>query len=1202
MLLAFSVLYFLLLTPEASAQRFFNLAAYEVEIDSVLPVFHYSVPLYDNYADSTYEVKIKYPDFIDMTAADVAAYNRIISKNEEAKDRDVKDSPVDYTQSLPVLPGIDQQIVLDRKKASLEVGFVPLVMRDGKPQILVSFMLEVTASAIKKNRVQSSRQLRAPSTDTDRYAEHSVLASGKWAKIRVPEDGVYELTSSVIRKAGFSNLNKVKIYGYGGHLQNERLVASELVALDDLKEVATCNVAGKRLFYGKGSVDWTSKSTAQRRRNPYSDYGYYFITESNEEPLMVDSAEFVGSFYPSVADYHDLYEVDNFAWYQGGRNLVESATITSGTTKTYVLENAGKSAMGQMYLVVTAATATNYTVTANGTELGTMSIGNITDEHEHARVSNMSKSLQNLHGSDTIQITVNSGGPLRLDYLSVAYATPRQEPQLSRQKFNEPQYVYNITNQDHHADAPVDMVIIIPTSQRLLKQAQRLADFHSKRDNLRVRIVPADELFNEFSSGTPDANAYRRYLKMLYDRAATEEDMPRYLLLFGDAVWDNRMLTVDTKNLNPDDFLLCFESENSYHSVNCYVDDGWFTLLDDGEGTSAMTSDKQDIAVGRFPVTEESEAAIMVDKVIGYVENKNAGNWQNVLMFMGDDGNQDLHMKDANDVADEVAARTPGYHIKKVMWDAYTREMSSTGASYPDVTRLIKQQQAAGALVMDYAGHGSEVQMSHESVLKIADFENFTNANLPLWVTASCDIMPFDGVKSNIGEACVLNKRGGAVAFYGTTRTVYASDNKKINRAFMKHVLTIKDGKPVTLGEAQRLAKNELIETGQDRTQNKLQYSLLGDPAMSLNLPTMSVVVDNINGESMGAMPVLKAGSIATVKGHVESTEGEVLSDFNGFMSATALDTEQLVVCHQNDGSEAADYPFTFYDRSKVLFNGSDSIKNGYFEFSFAVPRDINYDSEGTGKLVLYAVNEARTMSAHGTEERFYVNGTEEVYNDSIGPSIFCYLNSPSFVNGGNVNATPFFVANVTDKDGINASGNGIGHDLELIIDGDAVRTYNLNDNFTFDFGTYTSGSTYYSIPTLAPGRHTLKFRAWDILNNSSVASLDFNVVKGLSPKLIDVNTTKNPASSSTTFIVTHDFTDSDVDVILDVFDLGGRILWTHNEKGASMGNTFTIDWDLTVDGGARLQTGVYLYRIRLSSNGSRRVSKAKKLIILGNN
>ena len=74
------------------------------------------------------------------------------------------------------------------------------------------------------------------------------------------------------------------------------------------------------------------------------------------------------------------------------------------------------------------------------------------------------------------------------------------------------------------------------------------------------------------------------------------------------------------------------------------------------------------------------------------------------------------------------------------------------------------------------------------------------------------------------------------------------------------------------------------------------------------------------------------------------------------------------------------------------------------------------------------------------------------------------------------------------------------------------------------------------------------------------------------------------------------------MDVVLDVFDISGRHLWTHSENGvASSGNTFTVDWDLTVDDGRRLQTGVYLYRLRISSEGSTYASKAKKLIILTN-
>ena len=180
--------------------------------------------------------------------------------------------------------------------------------------------------------------------------------------------------------------------------------------------------------------------------------------------------------------------------------------------------------------------------------------------------------------------------------------------------------------------------------------------------------------------------------------------MPRYLLLFGDCVWDNRMLTSECANLNPDDYLLCFESENSFNEIKCFVDDGFFCLLDDGEGVDQMRSDKLDMAVGRFPVTTEDDAKAMVDKTISYVENQNAGAWQNTLVFMGDDGNSNLHMTDVNDAANDIATRHPGYQIKKVMWDAYKGVSTSTGNSYPEITTLLKQQQQAGALIMDYAG------------------------------------------------------------------------------------------------------------------------------------------------------------------------------------------------------------------------------------------------------------------------------------------------------------------------------------------------------------------------------------------------------------------------------------------------------------------------------------------------------------------
>lgn len=1165
----------------ASAQKFFNLTSQEVKVDSVLPQFVYSFPLQGAYQDSIYTVEVKYPEYVDMPATDIVNYNRLSGA------------------ALPEQVAISQQVTECRKEGLLVVTFSPLVFRNNRYQVLASFMLDVKARPLKRAQIKARLLSRADNDANSIYAAHSVLASGKWAKIRVSETGVHQLTTDVVRRAGFTDINKVKIYGYGGNLQKEALYAEDIKETDDLKEVEQCVVDGKHYFYARGPVSWKNDL---RVRNPYSDYGYYFITQTDEAPTLIDSAAFVQANYPQSEHYHSLYEVDGYSWFPGGRSLFNPTAVKVGESQNVVIVNKTGNSSGKVTVAVSSGINSTVSILKNGTALGTLALklplNSSGGTYSKGVVNSTSYFLSDLKEKDTISIKPLTGGPVRLDYVSM-----RWDAEIPFAGFGKEvpaaQYVYGITNQDHHADPLADMVIIIPTSQKLLKQAQRLKEFHESHDSLRVNIVPADELYNEFSSGTPDANAYRRYLRMLTDKATKAEDMPKYLLLFGDCVWDNRMLTSDCRKLNPDDYLLCHESEDSFSEVYCYVSDSWLGIIGEGKGGDPKT-ELQDIAVGRFPVTTAEEAKIMVDKTINYMKNENAGAWQNTLMFMGDDGNDNLHMKDANEVADDVATLYPDYLIKKVMWDAYTLETSSTGNTYPEVTRIIKQQQNAGALIMDYAGHGSQTQISHESVLKITDFENFRNANLPLWVTASCDIMPFDGVVSTVGESALLNANGGAVAFYGTTRTVFAQENKYINRAFMRRVLSTVNGKPITIGEAHRLAQNDVMtgaakEGESDRTQNHLQYSLLGDPALSLNFPTMKVVLDSINGiacERTDTMPKLKAGSIARIAGHIEGK-----TDYQGVVTATVRDSKELITCKLNNTKEA-DKAFQFYDRQKTLYQGSDSVSNGKFSFSFAVPKDINY-SDATGLLNLYSISNDKTMRAHGTSEKFTVGGSVESRNDSIGPSIYCYLNSPSFVDGGDVNTTPFFVAKLSDRDGINAAGSGIGHDLQLVIDGDMTKTYNLNDYFTYDFGTYTSGSTYYSIPELAPGKHQLTFRAWDIQNNSSATTLNFNVVSGLRPSLFDIGVTENPAKTSTTFIVSHDRRESNMDVVIELFDTSGRQLWRHAESGIPTSDTYTVTWNLSVDGGRPLGTGVYLYRVKVASEGSSYTSKAKKLIVV---
>ena len=1180
----------LLLSVMGHAQHFFNLTADEVKIDSVLPCFSYQQALGPHYADSVYEVNIAYPEFMEMSKGDIARYQTIT------------------TEVPPSLPNVEQFVSVVRKEGVLNVSFVPVVFRDGKYQKLVSFMLDVKATAPGHSRTPSPFTFhRSPSSS--RYAAHSVLAEGKWAKIRVGETGIYQLTDALIRQAGFSNPSKVRIYGYGGALQDEQLTGDYLSSTDDLKEVPTCVVGGRRLFYAVGPVNWSSNTAMARTRNPYSDYGYYFLTEAEGEPQTVDSATFKASCYPLPNDYHDLYEVDNYAWYHGGRNLYEKEKLTIGSNRDVVLPAVHNTTV-KVDVVLSFNSKFEATIALNGTSLGSMvpgssavdASGNLRDGLAFAALSTWTFDLPadalNHEDNNTFTLRQTSGGDVRIDYVSLRYENPKPFTDLTSSSLPAPEYVYGITNQDHHADAQADMVIIVPASQKFTDQAERLKSLHATYDNLRVNIVPADELYNEFSSGTPDATAYRRYMKMLYDRAESDADMPRYLLMFGDGAWDNRMLSSDWRSLSPEDFLLCYESENSYSQFYSYVTDDYFCLLDDDEGD--VTRQGIDAAVGRLSARTANEAKIVVDKIYDYRTNAHAGAWQNTLCFMGDDGDNNLHMTDADTVATSVHNLYPDFDIKKIYWDAYTRVSTSTGNRFPEVEDLVRQQMQAGALVMNYSGHGSVYIMSHEQSVKKSYFSERMSLRLPLWVTASCDIMPFDGQQENFGELAMFNDYGGSIAFFGTTRTVYSRYNRLINKAFMRYVLSSPNGKRMSMGEAVRQAKNGFASSGIEMERiNRMHYALLGDPALVLAAPTLQATVDSINGQLVSAQTgssicQLKAGSVATVKGHIEGQPS-----FNGLVTFIVRDVEEKVSGKQNDASTT--YAFTFKDRPNTIYTGRDSVKNGEFTIRFSVPQDISY-SDKTGLFLVYAVSSDKTQEAHGRNENFTLSGSVEGVNDGIGPSIYCYLNSDRFNNGGTVNSTPYFYAELTDKDGINVAGSGIGHDLELIIDGDMNKTYNLNEYFQYNFGDYCSGNVGYSLPELTSGEHKLLFRAWDVQNNSSTAELTFVVDARQEPSLQSVICTKNPATTYTQFIVTHDRNGSSMDVELEIFDTSGRKLWGKTESGIPTDNTYTIDWDLTTSSGSRLRTGVYLYRVLISSNGSSQASEAKKLIVLGNN
>lgn len=1066
------------------------------------------------------------------------------------------------------------------------------------------------------------------------YSENSVLANGKWAKISVANTGICRLTPEVVKKAGFSDISKVKVYGYGGALIPETLTQEWLQEHDDLKEVATCTYGDSKYFYGVGTVTWDDKSSAKRTRNPYANYGCYFITEGGNAPLTCSETDLLNTASQSATSYHFLIEDDAFSYSQLGRNLLSKTEVTNGKPEKYDVVMPAGVKEATIQVAVGSGSVTTYTVTCGNQR---KSASPTFPEYHKMKIDTHvfyvdSEMLSEYVGDDgkihyPVTLACTSTGAVRLDYVSATYDKINEILPLASGGYPAVEYVENVSNQNHHADEAVDLVIIIPTSGELYGEANRLAEFHRNNDGMTVRVVKANELYNEFSSGTPDVSAYRRYLKMFYDRAG-EDDSKRIknVLLFGDAIWDNRVLAVPQGSFSQDRYLLGYQTEDSYTLLSSIIADDFITVLQDEKTIHTGTyrgSVHFDVGVGRIPVTTSDVAANVVNKIIDYSTNSPSGTWQNEIMFIGDDGDNNSHMRNININANAVMYNNPGYNVKKVMLDAYEVKRTSVGERYPEASTHVKKQQNDGALIMDFGGHASWTELSHEKLLTLADFIDFKGKNYSLWFTAACETVPFDQTYNTIGEAALLNAKGGAIAFYGAVRTVSEDRNSFMNLAFNKYVLSYDDdGKPLTLGEAQRRAKNDLVarpyktikyisdETGKltsvsyyDNTINKHHYTLIGDPAMHLALPTSRAVVDLVNGNDANVVQTLQGHNIVTVKGHMENLNNEKNEDFNGTLAVVVRDSEKTIKCRDNQ--EDADNVFEYKDRTSTLYRGSCEVVNGEYEFTFRVPSDIE-NNGAKGMITLYAIDNVKKASANGESASFDIQGWENVPNDMQGPSIYAYLNDNTFRNGGVVGRTPFFVAEVADKDGVNATGSSLGHNMMLIIDDDAKQSYNLTENFVFDSGSYTSGQTHFVIPELTPGRHTLEFKAWDLLNNSSVISLDFNVQKALEPNLVDINVWPLFVKDMATFYIKHDMRGSDAELRIEIFSPSGQleqVLEWNETLSEGTGTMFggvserygTTSYKWIPSG---LALGMYLYRVKLSCDGSQYVSKTKKLVI----
>lgn len=785
--------------------------------------------------------------------------------------------------------------------------------------------------------------------------------------------------------------------------------------------------------------------------------------------------------------------------------------------------------------------------------------------------------------------------------------------------------VADVANQNLHAMQPADVVII--TAPSLYQQAVRLADYRLRHDSLTSIVMTPEPIYNEYSSGTPEASAIRLFVKQLYDRGVASPDgkQVKYLILFGDGSFDNR--TAGRSN----NMLLTYQTESSLIETSSCVCDDFFGFLDDNEGGKTDNSGRYtlsdellDVGVGRITASSASEAADMVTKIINYDDISQRGGWKNKLCFLSDDDkiesnatdSPNLHMRHNEQLINSMMdAGHLEYVYQKIYLPAYQMVNTASGTDYPDARKELNNALQQGVLLVNYAGHGAANQITNEQLMNTRLASELRMKHLPLWINASCDVGRFDSYDLSLGEALLHNPNGGAAALISATRVVYAQQNLNLNQAIIDNIFDRNpDGTRFRLGDVLRAAKRQL---GSDY--NKLNFCLLGDPTMTLAYPEQEVVVDEVEGS-------FEALSRVKVKGHVLAT-GSAKTDslFNGLIYATIYDAEDT---HAADKGLYQDPVFTFNTRNRKVFTGRDVIRDGEFEFSFIVPQDIS-GKEGNGMINLYACSEdAAEAQGYYNDFAFHTSGSTSI-TDTIAPVIFsCFLDDPAFESGGSTGTTPFFYAEMSDESGISASGNSIGHDISLYIHCLSNPMLSnkqiiLNDYFTTFTGRPGFGNVKCRLPELEEGTYEAMFRVWDVCNNSASRTFTFTVRKADAPEITLIQAYPSPArqGETVTFRVLHNrpesadmlrvqvFTQTGVKVMdRTVTSSSSEVVYLQDDATSStqINNALNADETQNLMGAsmltwnANVAPGVYVYKAFLSSGGSETASQSKLLMVLG--
>ncbi|MCM1356072.1 MAG: type IX secretion system sortase PorU [Staphylococcus sp.] len=1084
----------------------------------------------------------------------------------------------------------------------------------------------------------------------DTYASSSVLSEGRWVKVSVSETGLHFISTSTLRSWGFSDPAAVRIFGYGGERISDQLTRDLYVDdLPPVRfEQTTGGIVffakGPGTWTAKASGEFTHSL------NPYSTVGYYYLTDSRPDTDASIPTEGSGPTANAATTFTErLYHESEISTpAESGHQLVgEDFRFTPKRTFNFPLTGRVEGTEVWMqceFFAKSASDAVRLTFTANGETLPSVSSDCVNATSEWGNTATITKTFIPQGSTLSLGIAISISSPVslaNLDRIAINYTRSLSLPASGNLLFTSstrslklagakasthvwdvtdpnrpiampvsegtdgtagwtndynglrsyaawtttasmpaPRLVGKVANQNIHGEDTPDMVIISPS--QLLEQSRRIADLHANGiDSLKVLVVTDEHVYNEFGSGAPDVNALRRMLKMFYDRgfSASSSSKLKYVLLMGGAHHDHRRLT-SAMTASSIITLPIWQTDLCNSELSSYCTDDFITFLEDNSGLR-MSTDAMSIAVGRIPARSVSAAKCYVDRLISYTRNPLQNEWRNRIFMYADEGNLAEHMVQSDTFESNARAvvsdRDLTFH--KVYIDAYELRNGTSAEAKTKVSTLFND----GVVLWTYIGHGALNNLSGDGIFTPSYLNSLYLRYPTFFYGATCSFGQFDGNSTSGVESFILTDEGGGIGGLTAVRPVYIVRNGILTAALGTEMFSrAEDGNYRSVGEIIRRSKNATMPDDNIR-----RYVLFCDPALRLAIPSNNVRILTVDGKEVtsDSQPTLAALSRTSLTGEICDPNGKRLENFNGWVSLSLYDAERSITT-LGRGDKDQGRQHTFEEQGERLYAGRANVVNGFFEAVIAMPGEIA-DNFRPATLSMFAAAETGE-EATGVCRDLYAYGLDEnAAPDDVAPVIeYLYLNHESFKQNDVVDATPMLIARVSDDVALNMSAAGVGHQMTIRIDGDKNYT-DVSSRFTPDNDGTPAGTILYQLPELAAGNHTATLKVWDTGGNSASASLDFFVDPNIAPKIFDVYSDANPATTEANFYVSHNRPEATLTVKIEVIDLGGNHIWSSETRGrADMYTSSPVTWNLTNSAGSRVARGIYLYRTTVSSGG----------------